>query len=165
MILGRCTCGVSTFFGLKFGLTLLPLTLHAILMQTNVFWTSILSTIFLKDKIKRFEYVAIPVAFLGIIAMVLNKESGSSNLPVDTTAYVGGIVLVFLATWGLATSFIFNRKLTAVHWSTIMFVYSIFGMVIGALYISCESIVAGIFTLKTASLYGLLAVTAILDFF
>ena len=74
LILGRCTCGVSTFFGLKFGLTLLPLTLHAILMQTNVFWTSILSTIFLQDKIKKFEYVAIPIAFLGIVAMVLNKE-------------------------------------------------------------------------------------------
>lgn len=134
-------------------------------MQTNVFWTSILSTIFLKDKIKKFEYVAIPVAFLGIVAMVFNGDSGgSSSEPMDPTAYVAGVIIVFLATWGLATGFIFNRKLTDVHWSTIMYVYAVIGIVVGVFYLGFETIAAGMFTWKAGWLYGLLALTAIIDF-
>ena len=72
--------------------------------------------------------------------------------------------MTFLATWGLSTGFIYNRKLTEVHWSIIMFVYALISMVVGASYFTGESLLYGVFTIKSAWLYGLLSVTAIADF-
>jgi len=158
----RGCVGVSIFFGFKFGLTLLPLTLHAILTQTNVFWTSILSVVFLKDRIQTFEYLAIPLAFLGVVAMIFNKGATSSQ-DYEISERLIGIIIVLLGTWGLSLNFIINRKLANVHWSYIMLVYALVGIFVSLFFIIVDTSLSG-FKIHSLELYGLLFLTAIAAF-
>ena len=97
--------------GVKFALTLVPMTISELIQNTNVFWTSILSLLFLNEVILSFEYLSMVLAFAGIMMIVLNKDEseGTGGPVVDQAWKTFGIICVFAGSWGQAGMYTLNR--------------------------------------------------------
>ena len=73
----RGALGTINFLGMRGSSLLIPLAAHSILKQTSVFWTTILALLFLSDPVKGYEYVAMLVAFIGVLGVVAFKEGSN----------------------------------------------------------------------------------------
>ena len=63
-----------------FSVLLLPITIHTILLQTNPLWTSVLTLLFLSEKIMMFEYIAMAIAFGGVVLIGIGGTTAASAI-------------------------------------------------------------------------------------
>ena len=113
----RAVTGFTVFAFFIYAITLMPLALHMILVQTNPFWTSVFCLLILKEQIKNFEYAAMMICFGGVACISLAKDTVSLDFAaIDPYAdtRVLGIVIALAVAWGFAGLFILNRKLQKV---------------------------------------------------
>ena len=79
-VFGRVLWGEFAFWAFGYSLLILPITIHTILLQTNPLWTSVLSLFFLAEKIKMFEYVAMAIAFGGVILIGIGGTKAAAAI-------------------------------------------------------------------------------------
>jgi drug/metabolite transporter (DMT)-like permease len=163
-IILRGICGVTVFAAFKYCLTLIPHALVVILVQTNIFWVSVLAYFLLKERIRWYEYISMPVCFLGVLMIVMNKASPSAIAEFDPTQRLFGIILALITAWGMAGLFILNRKLSNVNPVLVMFCHSIVGLVGAGIFNLIEALIRGGLRTHSQSNYALLALISFLDF-
>ena len=161
-MLGHSGISMATQMGMKFAITLVPLAMAELIKNTNVFWTSVLAFFILREKLMLYEIAAMFLAFGAILIMVLTKTSSASAGEVTTV--IIGCCLMFGAAWGQAGMSILNRKMTNLHWSCIMFIYSFVGCAFAAVYMIIEAFIRGTFTVHSLSVYAMLAGICIFDY-
>ena len=67
LLILRIIFGLSGFCIFKIAVGFLPLSLLMIVSQTNPFWTSVLSYLTIRERIRRFEVVAMVLCFAGVV--------------------------------------------------------------------------------------------------
>lgn len=159
-------------------LTLIPISLTFILMQTSPFWTSIIAYWVNKEPIFKYEYVAMVVCFSAVIYITFSKphadeadisedpvvtdEDGTSD--VMTSKTVLGVTLAFVLAWLFALCNVINRVLKAINWRIVMFYHALVGLTLSLTAVGIEAIIKGEFRTYTWEQYGLIVVTCIFDF-
>jgi drug/metabolite transporter (DMT)-like permease len=143
----RAVTGFTVFAFFVYAITLMPLALYMVLVETNPFWTSILCLIILKEQIKNFEFAAMMICFGGVACIALAKDSIGADFAAIIDPYadtrVLGIVIAIAVAWGFAGVFILNRKLQRVHWVLVMFFHSVIGFTMSFMYVMAESFYTG----------------------
>jgi drug/metabolite transporter (DMT)-like permease len=62
------------------GSLMMPLMIHMVILQTAPFWTSILGTIFNKEKVSAFEYFAMTLCLATIGFVIFSKPENRQQL-------------------------------------------------------------------------------------
>ena len=75
----RSVSGQITFALFNLAITLLPMATAVILMQMNPFWTAILASILLGERIRPIEIIGIFVCFCGVVMIATSKEQAEPN--------------------------------------------------------------------------------------
>ena len=148
-----------------YALALIPLALHTILFQTSPFWTSILGFYLNKEKIQKFEYVAMALCLLGVALIAIYKQTTSisdSKGSLLSTSTIG-IVLTFLVAWMQAGINVVNRKLKDVHYGIITFYHCITAPLV-AVYLLGSLIVGNSAPIHSAGIYLALFAACCFDF-
>lgn len=163
-VIGHSSISMATQMGMKFAITLIPLAMAELIKNTNVFWTSVLAFFILKEKLMLFEIFSMFLAFGAILVMVITSSKSSSGAD-SISAIIFGCILMFGASWGQAGMSVLNRKMTNLHWSVIMFIYSFVGFAFSAVYMIIEALMKGSFTMHPIAIWGQLAAICIFDYF
>jgi len=108
--------------------------LEMVIYQTSPFWTSILALLINKEKVARFEYVAMVIGFLGVVGITLSKPE-SSNSTYSESTRLTGISLAFILSWVYSATCVFNRRLKDVNFAVVLFYHSIFGTCVATVII------------------------------
>jgi len=115
-------CTVFQFAGLIFGASVAVVVL---LLYAQPLWTTIISFLFLKEKINRWQIVACVLVLFGVFCLVNPAELFSSKSPIGVlAALLGG---VFLSLWVVFGSVASKKK---IHPISIKFYVSIISLVI-----------------------------------
>jgi drug/metabolite transporter (DMT)-like permease len=120
----------------------IPLMLELVILQTSPFWTSILALLINKERVERFEYIAMAIGFLGVVGITLSKPSSSSSTYSESTRLTG-ILIAFTLSWVYSATCVFNRRLKDVNFAVVLFYHSIFGMSAATLLIISEKLITG----------------------
>lgn len=142
--------------------SLLPLSLHMIIYQTSPFWTSILAFWLNGERIQMFEYFAMALCFLGVVAIALSKQS---SVALETNEEFIGVGVCFCVAWAYASCNVISRKLKDVHFSVICFYHPIIGATTAAAVLLCQGVFAkSSLVMHDLSLYGWLLLACACDF-
>ena len=71
MILTRCIFGTVGFTTYVFAIKYLPLAITSTIWNTAPFWTTLIAFIFLKERLRRLEMVAMFLSFGGVLMITL----------------------------------------------------------------------------------------------
>ena len=165
LILFRVFVGQLGFCCFYFAATLIPLFLLTIILQTAPLWTSFLGKWVNDERVYCFEYAAMLLCFIGVVAVTASKHSNSLNFGESNSAFIFGCLIVFVNSWCLATINVCNRKLKEVDVTIIVFWHLLIGLTLGSLYYLYINLAEGyVFELHSASVYGWLIFMCVLDF-
>ena len=95
-----------------------------------------------KERVERFEYIAMAIGFLGVVEITLSKPSSSSSTYSESTRLTG-ILIAFTLSWVYSATCVFNRRLKDVNFAVVLFYHSIFGMSAATLLIISEKLITG----------------------
>ncbi|MFA6064867.1 MAG: DMT family transporter [archaeon] len=124
-VIGGCAT-VSQFAGIVFGASVAVVVL---LLYSQPLWTTIISFLFLKEKINKYQIVACCLVILGVIFLVNPSELFASKSFLGVvSALVGGI---FLSLWVVGGSVTSKRKINPI---TIKYFETTFGLLFIALF-------------------------------
>ena len=159
----RAIFGQTSFFLYQLTVLFIPLMLEMVILQTSPFWTSILALLINKERVERFEYVAMVIGFLGVVGITLSKPESSSSTYSESTRLTG-IVLAFIMSWVYSTVCVINRRLKDVNFAIVLFYHSIFGICASTVIIIGEKLITGNpFRIHTIEQYGYLLLCCIFD--
>jgi len=105
----------------------MPITLKQIIYNTTPFWASIMSFVLLKERIKLHEGFAMVMSFLLIILLAQTRQQ---TTPIEGSNIGLGIVLALSCAFGASIKAVTTRKMQNVHFSVLMFHYTLFQMVV-----------------------------------
>ena len=136
----RGVFGAISLITLSFALKNMPLTLYSILYNTLPFIIAILVFIWLRERIYKFEIFAMCLCFAGILMVIffaeekepkkveeVEEESNNKSL---TLGIFAAMTSIFFA----AVSFVATRRLQSIHFTIILFYYSLTGSIVFAIY-------------------------------
>jgi len=117
-VITRSLLGQVSFFVFNLSLTMVPMTLHIILFQTNTFWISLLAYFFLAEPIICQEFVGMAICFVAVIFITTAKDpeaaaDGAAEL--DSMTRTIGFIMILCGSWIFATINILNRVLKELH--------------------------------------------------
>ncbi len=116
-----------------------------------------------KERVEKFEYVAMVIGFLGVVGITLSKPDSGSTTYSESTRLTG-IVLAFTLSWVYSATCVFNRRLKDVNFAVVLFYHSIFGFCAATLLILGEKLITGSpFRFYTFEQYGYLLLCCMFD--
>jgi drug/metabolite transporter (DMT)-like permease len=130
--------------------------------------------IFLNEKVLMLEYVAMAIAFGGVVLVGIGgtKDAVATVVDsvIDTTVnsgydsrFIMGLALAFFTAWGFAGINVGNRRLHDVHFSVILLLNSILGFLFCLSWVGIEGLIYG-FHFHTFTQYCYLVVMAVIDY-
>ena len=136
----KCVFGAIAHITVSLALKNVSLSLYSILVNTQPFMIAILVFIWLRERILKFEIVAMCLCFAGILMVIffaeekepknveeVEEESNNKSL---TLGIFAAMTSIFFA----AVSFVSTRRLQSIHFTIILFYYSLTGSIIFAIY-------------------------------
>ncbi len=106
------------FTALKFGMTA---SLASVLMQTQVFFTALLSLIFLHERLNRAQMMGLGLAALALICFAMHFAAGSA-LSSSVTVFAFALNLCAAASWAAANILVRKAQLAAPGYDALAFV-------------------------------------------
>jgi drug/metabolite transporter (DMT)-like permease len=115
-----------------------------ILFHTSPFWAGILGFFINKERIEKFEYLAMAICFGGVLIITFGKpkDPESTTDAGDSTRYYG-IAFAFFIAWLFAACNVINRYLKAIHPATVIFFHALCGLTLAITYMVIERLVTG----------------------
>ncbi len=136
--------------------------LEMVILQTSPFWTSILGLLINRERVQKFEYLAMVICFGCVISMLFSKPSTQSTYSESTR--LTGIMLAFLLSWVFSATCVFNRRLKDVHFAVVLFYHCIFGISAATIVIIGEKLITGNpFRIYTGRQYAFLLICCAFD--
>ena len=145
----RSLLGTWGFILFYYCIQLIPITLHMVVFQTSPVWTSIVAVLFLKEKLMKFEYVAMVLSFGGVIFVAFASTGAMTNADSSSQQTVLGICLAFVMAWFVTFINLFNRMMSDVPWHVVMFCHSLLGFITPTVIVSVEAMIVGDFRIIT----------------
>lgn len=118
-----------------YSLTMIPLSISMMIFQTAPFWTTILGYFINSEPIRRVEYIAMGLCFIGVVAIASSKDAGHI-VETDSTRKVTGVVIAFVTSWFYAGCNVLNRKLKNIHFSILGFFHPLTGFVLAMIFLA-----------------------------
>lgn len=116
----RSLAGHACFMTFQYSFIFAPVSLLALIFQTNPFFTSILAYFVNGEVIQRFELVGMILCFLGICLLgnaVKNKQDPTvMNAGLEGTQLVG-VAIMTVSAMTFAVQCVFTRKLKDLHFT------------------------------------------------
>lgn len=135
LLFWRGFIGTVGFTCLALGVALIPLLIQNTIFNTAPFWASILGWVFLKEKLTMMEVVAMVISFGGVLCISLSGhfQRKDDKAPVDlqeefSASHLLGCGLVFVTSWCYAGVTALSRKLQKIHFSVMLFYYSLIAL-------------------------------------
>lgn len=122
-IIFRNLGGVVASGSQAFAISLLPITLYQVIYNTTPFWASLLSFVLLKERIKPIEGFAMILCFFLVILMSQTKQTSNSN---SGNNIILGSILAMSTAFGASIKAVTTRRMQDVHFSVLMFHYTLF---------------------------------------
>ena len=139
------TCfGLANFFTFMYTTRLLPLLILSLVGNLAPFWASILGYAVNGDRVLCVEFGAMVFCFMCIAGMALAKsdQNGPEAITGNTYEKLGlGVSLAVLVTWFRAAQWVTNRRLKAVHFTVILFWYSLMGATLTFIGLLCQKLI------------------------
>ena len=126
-IIFRNVGGVVASGSQAFAISLMPITLYQIIYNTTPFMASILSFVLLKERIKLHEGFAMMISFMLIILLAQTRQQST---PMEGSNIGLGIFLALTCAFGASIKAVTTRRMQDVHFSVLMFHYTLFQMVV-----------------------------------
>lgn len=158
----RATFGQTGFLLFQLIVLFIPLMLEMVILQTSPFWTSILGLLINRERVQKFEYLAMVICFGCVISMLFSKPSTQSTYSESTR--LTGIMLAFVLSWVFSATCVFNRRLKDVHFAVVLFYHCIFGISAATIVIIGEKLITGNpFRIYTGRQYAFLLLCCAFD--
>jgi drug/metabolite transporter (DMT)-like permease len=109
-------------------------------------WTSVLAYLILREPIHKTEIAAILICFSAVVLISQSKSGETTVDGVTFLMYQLGILAISYTAFGFGIVGVFTRKMKEMHFSVILFWYSLFGAVTLGGYILIRDL---FFTLPT----------------
>lgn len=143
----RSIIGTLGFTAFVYGIKYLPLGIHTILFNTAPFQASLFGWFLLKEKPSMSELVCMCICFTGVVIIGLAKPISSSTEEgvqyTDPSTRLIGTVCSLTVSACYALISVLTRQMQNIHFSIVLFYYSVLGVVVLAIWLVGETLYLG----------------------